>query len=90
VPVQPGNSGGPLTDERGNIIGIVVARLNDYAALRRTRSLPQNVNYAVKTAPLVQLVRQAGIERRVRFSAAPAGDAVKAVEEATALILVGE
>ena len=38
VPVQPGNSGGPLTDAGGNVIGIVVARLNDYAALKRTRS----------------------------------------------------
>jgi hypothetical protein len=79
-----------LTDAGGNIIGIVVSRLNDYAALKRTRSLPQNVNYAVKTAPLIHLVRQAGIEGKVKFSSAANSDAVKAVEQATALILVSE
>lgn len=92
VPVQPGNSGGPLTDAGGNIIGVVVARLNDFSALRRTRSLPQNVNYAVKASALAALIRKAGIESQVRFSAsaASADGAVKLVESATALILVGE
>ncbi|MGA3145322.1 MAG: trypsin-like peptidase domain-containing protein [Verrucomicrobiota bacterium] len=33
VPVQPGNSGGALVDERGNVIGIVSAKLNASAAL---------------------------------------------------------
>lgn len=91
VPVQPGNSGGPLTDAGGNVIGIVVARLNDYAALKRTRSIPQNVNYAVKTAPLLALARKAGIEGQLKLSAATdSAGAVKAVEQATALILVRE
>ena len=40
VPVQPGNSGGPLLDENGNVIGVVVSTL-----LRET---VQNVNYATK------------------------------------------
>ena len=33
VPVQPGNSGGTLVDERGNVVGIVSAKLNMSAAL---------------------------------------------------------
>jgi serine protease Do len=32
VPVQPGNSGGALVDERGNVIGIVSAKLDESAA----------------------------------------------------------
>ena len=90
VPVQPGNSGGPLTDANGNVIGIVVARLNDYSALKTTRAIPQNVNYAVKTVPLVALIRKAGLASKVKYSSAVSADAVKAVEKATALILVGE
>ena len=35
APVQPGNSGGPLTDERGLVVGVVAARLNDIAALQQ-------------------------------------------------------
>jgi S1-C subfamily serine protease len=48
VQVQPGNSGGPLVDMAGNVKGVIVARLDDFAALAAMGSLPQNVNYAVK------------------------------------------
>src|SRR5208282_2594685 len=47
VPVQPGNSGGPLCDANGQVVGIVVARLNDLTVLQASGAVPQNVNYAV-------------------------------------------
>jgi S1-C subfamily serine protease len=50
VPVQPGNSGGALMDERGNVVGIVQLRLRDAAALAASGALPQNVNYAIKSS----------------------------------------
>jgi S1-C subfamily serine protease len=49
VPVQPGNSGGALVDERGNVIGVVAAKLSASAALKATGALPENVNYAIKS-----------------------------------------
>jgi hypothetical protein len=48
VPVQPGNSGGALVDESGNVVGVVTARLDDVATYEISGALPQNVNYAVK------------------------------------------
>jgi hypothetical protein len=48
VPVQPGNSGGALVDERGNAVGVVSARLDDVATYELSGAFPQNVNYAVK------------------------------------------
>jgi hypothetical protein len=48
LPVQPGNSGGPLFDVRGNVVGVVVSQLDQKAALRITGTLAQNVNYAIK------------------------------------------
>ena len=48
APVQPGNSGGPLLDESGRVIGIVVSRLNDLSVARATGTIPQNVNFAIK------------------------------------------
>lgn len=50
APVQPGNSGGPLLDESGNVIGVVVSRLNAPGVARATGSIPQNVNFAMKGA----------------------------------------
>jgi len=49
IPIQPGNSGGALLDEHGNILGVVVAMLNAKKTFQITGSLPQNVNYAVKS-----------------------------------------
>jgi hypothetical protein len=49
IPVQPGNSGGALLDENGNILGIVVAMLSAKTTFQITGTLPQNVNYAVKS-----------------------------------------
>jgi TPR repeat protein len=50
VPVQPGNSGGPLVSEKGEVIGLIVSRLDDVAALLATGSVPQTVNYAIKSS----------------------------------------
>ena len=56
VPVQPGNSGGALVDERGNVVGVVTAQLNQEAALESTGTLAQNVNYAVKSSYLLSFL----------------------------------
>src|SRR5471032_1143967 len=53
VPVQPGNSGGALVDEHGNVVGIVSAKLSAKAALFTSGELPENVNYAVKSSFLL-------------------------------------
>jgi Trypsin-like peptidase domain len=48
TPVQPGNSGGPLVDQAGHVVGIVTGKLNAVAVARFTGDIPQNVNFAIK------------------------------------------
>ncbi len=52
APVQPGNSGGPLVDLSGNVVGIVSSRINDLAVAEATGTLPQNINFAIKSATI--------------------------------------
>ena len=51
VPVQPGNSGGPLFNKDGNVIGITSAKLNSKAV----GTSIENVNYAIKISYLLNL-----------------------------------
>ena len=50
VPIQPGNSGGPLFDENGNVVGITSSILN------REMFDSENVNYAIKISYLKNLI----------------------------------
>jgi serine protease Do len=69
--VQPGNSGGPLVDMQGNIVGIVVSKLNAQAVSRRTGDIAQNVNFAVQGQAALGFLRRAGVEARTAESTGP-------------------
>jgi len=51
--IQPGNSGGPLADEAGNIVGLLDLTLNPGRVIQETGGLPQNVNYALRKSYLI-------------------------------------
>jgi len=72
APIQRGNSGGPLIDRRGQVIGVVFAKLNALRVAQLTGDLPQNVNFAVRLAPLKQLLDRHGVGYAAGDARAPA------------------
>ena len=50
--VQPGNSGGPLLDGGGEVVGMVAAKLNALKFVKATGEIPENINFAIKTGAL--------------------------------------
>jgi S1-C subfamily serine protease len=88
VPVQPGNSGGPLCDANGEVVGIVVARLNDMAVMQLQGVVPQNVNYAVKARLARQLLHGTKGVTPITPRAQKPADPIKSVENAIAMILI--
>ena len=64
APIQPGNSGGPLLDRSGNVVGVIEASLDDFAIAAATGSLPQNVNFAIKAGVIRAFLDTHRIEYR--------------------------
>jgi S1-C subfamily serine protease len=52
APVQPGNSGGPVLDMGGEVIGVVTSKLDALEAMKASGDVPQNVNFALKASVL--------------------------------------
>ena len=79
-------------DERGNVVGVVSAKLNASAALAMSGTLPENVNYAVKSSYLLsflevfadgQLKLKEPSTKEKKFE-----EVVKEAEQAAVLVLV--
>jgi S1-C subfamily serine protease len=82
--VQPGNSGGPLVDMQGNIVGVVVAKLDS----RRVQNV-DNVNFAVKGEAAQAFLRRANIPFRTAESRGTdrnAADIGEIVDRSTVMI----
>jgi hypothetical protein len=62
APVQQGNSGGPLLDLRGHVVGVIVSKLNAQRVAQATGDIPQNVNFAVKHTEAVDFMREHGVQ----------------------------
>ena len=86
VPIQSGNSGGPLIDDGGRVVGVVVSRL----AAVSDDEIAQNVNYALKAAYVRSLLAELpdiGGWRAVRPTGGPAALAAQ-LKDAVFMVVV--
>ena len=59
--VQPGNSGGPIYDGNGNIVGVVISQLNKRKFEKIVGSMPENVNFGIKASTVRQFLTSSGL-----------------------------
>jgi S1-C subfamily serine protease len=52
APVQLGNSGGPLLDRSGNVVGVVQSKLDALLVSKQLGDIPQNINFAIRESVL--------------------------------------
>lgn len=64
VPVQPGNSGGPLVNEKGEVVGIITSSAAVLPFIKQSGALPQNINWAVKADYLRPLLKLPKTEQK--------------------------
>jgi len=68
APVQPGNSGGPLLDMSGNVIGVVARRLDAIAMVEGGGGVPQNVNFAIHAPIVINFLSAKGVAPKLDSS----------------------
>ena len=68
APVQPGNSGGPVIDRYGNVVAVIVSKLNVMAMSKVTGDISQNVNFAIKGNIATNFMEGVGVKFQTETS----------------------
>ena len=62
--LQPGNSGGPVLNENGELVGIASAGLNKLLMAKEAKYIPENVNFAVASPIVVNILKS----KKIKYS----------------------
>ena len=87
--IQPGNSGGPVVNEKGELIGVTVATADYEVMFDMFKSLPQNMNFAIKSQMLTNILNGSKINYEVpqsswfSFGSDDAKETIAEVDKAT-------
>jgi S1-C subfamily serine protease len=86
--IQPGNSGGPLCDYNGNLVGVVVETLNSKFMIQTKGVIPQNVNYAIKASELAAFLRSRSVNSEAPAPVVGAEGGLRTAIGKAALVIV--
>jgi S1-C subfamily serine protease len=88
APVNPGNSGGPLIDDSGHIVGIVTSKLNALLTAKATGDIPQGANFAIKSSIIRIFLDLNNVNYETARSRSPRSSTVIADEAAKYTLLI--
>ncbi len=60
--IQPGNSGGPIFDKKGNVVGVAVAKLDLKTIVKDYGVVPENTNFGIKANIVSNLLESNGVK----------------------------
>ena len=89
APVQQGNSGGPLMNSAGSIAGIVTSKLNAQKVASQSGDIPQNVNFAIKSAFVSAFLDTSGVQYQESSNSVPLNN-VKVASDAKGFTVLVE
>ncbi len=62
--LQPGNSGGPVINNQGIVVGVAVAKLDLFTIVEIFDSVPENTNFAIKSSILLNFLNANGVDAK--------------------------
>ena len=62
APIQPGNSGGPILNEYGGVVGMSVATVSNKKFEEMVDTLVQNINFGIRQSSIQSLLDQEQID----------------------------
>jgi len=75
IDVRRGNSGGPVLDRAGRVIGVVVAKVNTPGVYAATGRLVQNVGIAIRLSVALDFLRKDDVAIRELSTTSPLTEA---------------
>jgi S1-C subfamily serine protease len=85
VPVQPGNSGGPLVDVSGNVVGMITDKAHVERFYSEIGTIPESINWALKADYIIPLL-PSGYRNKPDTGVENTGNPIDVVKQAICLI----